>query len=129
MKIIIRTLVDITETGSRRGEDPIKSKQQANYNTTIQTAGFRANLIPGKCLMCFDEVNKIGFGHVFKGKHNYWELSLQVDYEEAITHEMLIGDFDLVPIVCGLQETAKFDKDVYRSQGKETNIVFEILDN
>lgn len=126
MKIIIKTLVDITETGARRGEDPIRSKQQANYNTTIQTAGFRANLLPGKCEKKSGSATKEGFGKNFKGVQSWWELNLKVEYEDAITLDMLLEDFDLVPIVSGLEETVKFDKDVYRTNGVETNIIFDI---
>lgn len=129
MKIVIKTLVDITETGARRGEDPVRSKQQDNYNTTIQTAGFRANLIPGKCQVLSEDIKDQGFGSRFKGKHNLWQLSLSLEYESAITLEMLQNDFDLVPFLSGLTETADFSKDVFRTKGAETNIVFELLND
>ena len=43
MRFIIHTLVDITETGSRRGEDPKQYRQQQNFLTVMQTIGLRVN--------------------------------------------------------------------------------------
>lgn len=125
MKIIIKTLVDITETGARRGEDPLRSKQQANYNTIIQTAGFRANLVPNKCVKHVSSLKDLNFGDFFKGNQSWWEISFHLDYAEAITDEMLINDFSLVPFISGLEETVKFEKDVFITLGSKKNIFFE----
>ena len=38
------TLVDITETGARRGEDPLAYRQQQNFLTVLQTIGLRTNI-------------------------------------------------------------------------------------
>lgn len=77
MKVVVKTLVDITETNARRGEHPIKSRQQDNYNTIIQTAGFRTNIVPGKSEKQKANIKDLGFGSKFKGKQNYWQFSSQ----------------------------------------------------
>lgn len=129
MKILIKTLVDITETGARRGADQIKSKQQDNYNTAIQTAGFRANLEPSSCKKHTGSIKYERFGNSFKGRHSWWELILHCEYTGAITEEMLIQDFNLVPISIGLEETAKFEQPVFKTNNVDCNIVFILLED
>ena len=130
MKIIIKTLVDISETGARRGTDPIKSKQQDNYNTAIQTAGFRANLEPKSCKKFFETIDGMGFGSDFKGTQAWWELSLYCEYKDAISEDLLIKDFDLVPIISGLEETSFFAQDIFRTtDAKQRNILFIISED
>ena len=46
MKIVVNTLVDITQTNARRGDEKFLVKQQANYMTIVQTVGLRVNPIP-----------------------------------------------------------------------------------
>jgi len=46
MKFTLTTVVDITETRARRGEDKKQVNQQANYNTMFQTIGLRVNVDP-----------------------------------------------------------------------------------
>ena len=45
MKFRIETLVDITETKARRqGNDKFAYKQEANFQTVLQTVGMRVNI-------------------------------------------------------------------------------------
>ena len=43
MRFTIHTLVDITETHARRGDDPKQHRQQQNFLTVLQTIGLRVN--------------------------------------------------------------------------------------
>ena len=70
MKFTLKTVVDITETKARRGENPKKVNQQANYNTMFQTLGLRINPEPIELRTEITDVNGIGFGNSIKGKQS-----------------------------------------------------------
>ena len=129
MRIMITTVVDITETNARRGDDKRHVNQQANYHTLIQTIGLRVNINPISCEQQVSNIDKFGFGSSIKGKQRYWEFMFEVDYEDALSLDMLVSDFDLVPIITGLDETAKITNNVFRTgHPNDTNIVFEIVE-
>jgi hypothetical protein len=116
MRIKLTTLVDITETGIRRGTDKVAVGQQNNYDTLVQVIGLRAN--PDDITVEKHEGTVPALG--YKGKQAYWEFTFQVP-DGSLTITDLQNDFALVPFVNELTETAKmklsiFDKD---------NIVFE----
>ena len=130
MKFRIQTLIDITETGARRQDNDKRAyKQQANFQTLLQTIGIRVNPYyensPG-----FEElsIGKIGFGDKYKGKHKVWTFNFYIEYEGGLDINMLTSDFDLIPIILGLEETIKADKALFRTSGSETNILFSIVD-
>ena len=128
MDFKLYTLVDITETGTHRGPDRIAVKQQANFNSVIQTVGMRANLVPQGVKQHSSSLSKLNFGSEYKGKHNYWEFSFSIDYG-ATSIEMLQEDFNLVPILNQLQETITIDPAIFVTKNNETcNIYFELLD-
>ena len=129
MKFILTTVVDITETNARRGDDKRLINQQANYHTLVQTIGLRVNINPISCSSQVSNIDKFGFGSNIKGKQRYWEFAFEVEYEDALTLEMLILDFDLVPIITELDETAKINNNIFRSNHpNDTNIVFKIIE-
>ena len=41
---------------------------------------------------------------------------------------MLTEDFDLIPIITGLNETIDTDKALFRTTGKDKNILFSVND-
>jgi hypothetical protein len=41
---------------------------------------------------------------------------------------MLTKDFDLIPIIIGLDETITTDKALFRTKGKDKNISFSLVD-
>ena len=60
---------------------------------------------------------------------NVWTFEFSIEYEGGLNVDMLKDDFDLVPFINGLTETAKFPVTVFRSKdSKLTNIIFEQLD-
>jgi len=128
MRFKLTTIIDITQTLARRGDIKKLVNQQANYNTMIQTIGLRVNITPEACTSNFRDISKLNFGSTIKGKHQCWEFLFNVEYEDALTLNMLELDFDLVPIITKLDDTATITNDIFRTKHpKDTNIVFEIV--
>ena len=129
MRFRLQTLIDITETGvQRQGNDKFAYKQQANFQTVLQTIGLRVNL-EYENSSSFEEIaiGKMSFGDKYKGKQMLWTFEFDVEYEDALTLDMLNEDFDLIPIITGLNETADIQQALFRTTPKERNIVFEQL--
>ena len=72
LNVILTTLVDITETKARRGDDKFKLNQQANYMTMIQTAGLRINPNPISLEKKLGNIKEFKFGSAFKDEQRYW---------------------------------------------------------
>ena len=130
MNFRLQTLIDITETGTRRqSQDKFAYKQEANFQTVLQTIGMRANL-DYENSPSFEEltIKKNTFSDKYIGKQMLWTFDFAVNYEGALTLEMLKSDFDLIPIITGLTETVQLDKALFRTAGKDKNIIFSIAD-
>jgi hypothetical protein len=128
MRFRIKTLFDITETRARKGDDSFKVKQQQNFLSVLNTIGLRVNPTYIK-EPSVETITLKGFGSDYKGKHSVWIYDFEVDYEGAMSIELLENDLDLVPIITGLDETVTFDVPVVRTRDKaKTNILFEQLD-
>lgn len=130
MKFKLLTLADITHTGaSRQMSNQISYKQEANFQTILQTIGLRANLEFEKS-PAIEEVtlSKIGFGDKYKGKQQVWSFEFDIPFEGAVTLEMLNNDFNLIPFIPGLTETVKFEQAIFRTTPQERNIIFSIIE-
>ena len=130
MKFRIQTLIDITETRARRqSEDKFAYKQEANFQTVLQTIGMRVN-IEYQNSPTFEEVSvgKMLFDDKYKGKQMLWTFDFDIEYEDALTLEMLEGDFDLIPIITGLNETIELNKALFKTTGKDVNTLFSVVD-
>ena len=130
MRFKLHTLVDITETNSRRGEDPVAYRQQQNYLTVMQTIGLRVNPTYVKAPTVIKEIpSKLGLGSAFKTKQNVWTYEFDIEYADAIDTQTLVNDFDLVPIITGLTDTAKFENSQFLTKNPDkSNIIFMLLD-
>ena len=130
MRFKLHTLVDITETNSRRGEDPVAYRQQQNYLTVMQTIGLRVNPTYVKAPIVIKEIpSKLGLGSAFKTKQNVWTYEFDIEYEGSLSVETLVNDFNLVPIITELTETAKFSQAQFISTNPDkNNIIFELSD-
>jgi hypothetical protein len=127
MKFRIKTLVDITETRARKGDDPQLVKQQANFMTLYNTIGLRTNATEFDITVSKEDAKT--FGSSFKGKKSVWTIEFYVEAEASLSVDMMLNDFDLVPFITDLTEDAKFDSSVFRTQDPaHTNIIFEQLD-
>jgi len=131
MKFIVHTIIDITQTRARRGEDHFLVNQQQNFMTFLQTLGLRANpTVKNPPSQKEISLTGMGFGTRYKGTHLVWTFEFDIEYEDALDLTMLIEDFDLVPIILGLNETAKIEKSVFRTKdNKERNIIFNLIND
>ena len=130
MRFIIHTLVDITETGSRRGEDPKQYRQQQNFLTVMQTIGLRVNpTYLGAPTVIKEVPSKLGLGTSFKTEQSVWKYTFDMEYDGALDVETLVNDFDLIPIITQLDETANFENAHFLTKNTAlTNITFQIDD-
>ena len=130
MRFKLYTLVDITETGARRGDDPKRYRQQQNFLTVMQTIGLRVNPTYVSNPQVIKEIpSKLGLGSEYKSKQSIWDYTFEIDYENALDVDTLTGDFDLVPIITELDETVKFKNAHFSTKNTAfKNIYFKIYD-
>jgi len=131
MKFKLYSLIDITQTDARRTDNDKRSyNQQSNFMTAINTIGLRANPEFTKAPTIINKgVGNMKFGKQYKGKQNVWEFEFEIPFEGALTVDMLIEDFDLIPVVSGLDETIDLENSVFRTQNQDyNNIFFEQID-
>lgn len=129
MKFKLYTLIDITETGARRGEDPLKVRQQQNFLTVVQTIGIRANPeITTSPVVEKLNLSKLNFGSEFKGTKPVWSLDFEFGLNQYHTIEQLIQDFDCVPIIGELTENIKPTNWVFRTTDDAQRNIFFVKD-
>jgi hypothetical protein len=123
----LQTLVDITETQEYRPSNgQVKYRQQQNYQTIINIIGLRANVIPRTNTMETSATTK--FGNFYKDKEKIWTFDFDIELENAVSIDMLLNDFDNIPIITGLEETAKIKNDLILTNGQYKNIIFTQID-
>lgn len=130
MRFRLTTLIDITKTGARKGEDPEKYKQQQNFLTVLQTISMRANPVidSDPAVIELESLSGQKFGNKYKGPNRVWSLDFEFESDGQHSLEMLMQDFDLVPFIADLSETAKFDVPVFITNDPKTkNVVFETV--
>lgn len=135
MRIVIKTLVDITKSGARRSDnDPTKIGQQNNFNTLQQIINLRS-LIEDNSDPAVETVDIDGmkFGSRFKGEHKVWSYEFTID-RDGVYHKNndIIGylkdDFQAVPVVGALTETIN-KPSVFKVTGNtDKNIIFQTFD-
>ena len=130
MKFTLETLVDITQTDARRTDGDTQAyHQQQNFLSILQTIGLRVNVNVTKKPVCEEKTIK-GFGSNFTGKQKVWTLPFEIEFEDAVSLQMLKDDFNLVPVITGLTESAQINKSVFRTKdSKDRNIIFKLVDN
>lgn len=131
MRFQLLTLIDITQTRARKGDDVFLQKQQQNYLTALQTISMRAN--PEiKMSPSFEDrdVKGLKFGTAYKGKHRVWKLNFNFEFDNSHSVDALNFDFNLVPIIKNLNETVNLKDAAFITGSPEfNNIVFVNLDN
>lgn len=128
------TLVDITATGIIRHRDDVELErnQQRNWETVLQCIGLRAQpqLIDGPHCNELDIDQDSIFGEYFYGtKQKVWIFSFGVEPTDVFLVDndsvgYLNKDFSQVPIICGLEETARFILPIFYPYGAIKNIYF-----
>jgi hypothetical protein len=127
------TLVDITATGVIRHtqDNEIRRNQQRNWETVLQCIGIKAQpqLIEGPyCKTVVIDETTI-FPEIHFGEQRVWFFSFGVEYEDVfMVNDDPVGALDeafaKVPIICGLEETARFMLPIFYPYGAIKNICF-----
>jgi hypothetical protein len=126
----IITLVDITRTRARRDEvDLIKRSQQANFDSLRQAIELRSNVDwnddPKK-------YNGVLPPETADGKASYWRWQFFVEREVVFESNgdpvaLLKQDLNGVPIIDGLEDTAKLDPPAIITQGQNINTWVNVI--
>ena len=129
MRFQLYTLIDITETGARKGDNEKKQKQQQNFLTVVQTISLRCNpIINHKPIIKNVAVDQFQFGSAVSGVHQVWTLDFEFE-TEAHSLELLEHDFDLVPVISELDETINLKTSAFFTKDTESkNIIFKKKD-
>ena len=119
----IVTLVDITRTNPSRSEtDQHKLKQQANFNSLLQSIGLRSNVT-----WIVDPKEHAGrLPALSTGKANHWIWIFDVEREDTFLKDgnpvgLLLEDLHGVPIIDGLNNTAIIDPAAFQTHGDNIN--------
>jgi hypothetical protein len=131
MRFQLLTLIDITQTRARKGDDSFLQKQQQNYLTALQTISMRANPEIRTSPTHEDkDIKGLGFGTAYKGKQRVWKLNFNFEFDNSHSVETLTFDFNLVPVIKNLNETIDLKDAAFITSSKElNNIVFVNLDD
>jgi hypothetical protein len=126
------TLVDITATKVTRfrPEVEFQRNQQRNWETTLQALGLRTQPLHITEPVCRTlEIDNSVFGDMYAGFHRVWMFSWAVDRDDIFLQDGdeiggLYRDFEQVPVITGLDETAKFILPIFHPYGAIKNIHF-----
>lgn len=120
-KFTLRTTVDITNHIKVSKENRIAYGQKQNFMTVINTIGLRVNpTIDDDPILVQDNKNF--------NDNKVWQLTFTIAFEGALTIDMMLNDFMLVPFIAELEETKDFKENVFLTKGADKNIVFETFD-
>jgi hypothetical protein len=118
------TLVDITRTNPSRSEtDQHMLKQQANFNTLLQSIGLRSNVT-----WITDPKEQVGrLPAPLEGKATHWVWTFDIEREDTFLKDgdpvgLLLEDLHGVPVIDGLNNTAIIDPAAFQTQGENINI-------
>ena len=119
------TLIDITETGVTKGAGDHRN-QQRNWETVLQLLGLKTQPLIVQSPVCFENENLdfFTFGDFYQGTHSVWAFQFRGERDDFYTIDQLEEDFEQVPVVLGLSETAKFMLPIFHSYGTLKNIYF-----
>jgi hypothetical protein len=124
MKFKLYTLVDITQSGERKGPNKVAVGQQTNWDTLIQVIGLRANPEPLSIIEKEENIKELQFGSNYKGKQKYWIFEFEMP-EGSTSIAALESDFNLIPFISKLTETFEDDIDIFvTNNDKRCNIFF-----
>jgi hypothetical protein len=119
------TLMDITSTTVTRGES-MQRHQQRNWESLLQALSLKTQievaLAPEK-VENFEIKKSNIFGNFYDQVQTVWAFGF---YSESniYTKELLIEDCDNIPMITGLEETARFMLPLTHTRGTLKNIHF-----
>ena len=119
------TLIDITPTHVTKGNDETRD-QQRNWETVLQVLGLKTQPLIIREPVCFagESLEHFQFGEFYQGLHNVWAFQFRGERDDFYTLDQLEEDFETVPIILGLEETARFMLPIFHTQGTLKNIYF-----
>lgn len=134
---VLVTLIDITETGELRGNSKQRN-QQRNWESVIQVLSLKTQptIIEGPVRiddMDFRQHKNIlqVFGEFYKelpGLQSLWAIKFNAELTDIYSIDQLYEDFEQVPVILGLDETARFMLPLFHSYGSLKNIHFFLSD-
>ena len=125
------SLVDITKTGVTRGVDSVERDQQRNYETILQAVGLITQPIELEPpVVTHAHMEWLEFGEFFQGENKVWVWQFAVEHSNIFQIGInpvgrLNEVFDQVPIICGLEETARFMLPIFYPYGTIKNVYFK----
>lgn len=134
------TLVDITPTGVLHSSptNELERNQQRNWETILQCIGLRTqpfNISQPELMVGIDGGNIVNmgftdFGDLYTGRHKVWTWKWSVEASDiyALNGKPLAGlynDFENIPVITCLTETARFILPVLHPYGSIKNIYFK----
>jgi hypothetical protein len=126
------SLVDITATGVTRGNDSHERNQQRNWETVLQCIGLRTQPQNIQLPEVFelDNINNLDFGDFYQGSQRVWVWAWTAEQTGIydLPNKPLGGlqqDFEQVPVVTYLTETARFMLPIFYPYGSIKNIYFK----
>ena len=126
------SLVDITSTGVIRSQDAdaIERNQQRNWETVIQCMGLRTQPHNIQAPVAVDmELDRFEFGDFYSGVQRVWTWTWIVESSGVYDTDKPLGgllqDFEQVPVVTGLTETARFMLPICYPYGTIKNVYFK----
>lgn len=119
------TLIDITATGITKGQSNARD-QQRNWETVLQVLGLKTQPLVIKHPVCWqnEDLAYLDFGEFYEGTHSVWGFQFRGERDDFYTLDQLHEDFDQVPVILGLDETARFMLPIFHTQGTLKNIYF-----
>lgn len=129
----VYSLVDITSTGVTRfsPEQEKERNQQRNWETLLQVFSLRAQPITIQGPVKTDlEVGYLDFGSMYEGRHQVWVACIGIEHVDVYKEgdnpvAGLESDFEQVPVITGLDETARFMLPIFYTHGAIKNIYFK----
>lgn len=132
------TLVDITATGVTRNtksDDQLERNQHRNWETVVQCLGLRTQPQHIQPPTWADvDVEVFDFGDMYTGTHRTWTWTWAIEgtgiYD--LPRKPLGGlqqDFEQVPVISYLTETARFMLPIFYPYGSIKNIYFKQINN
>jgi hypothetical protein len=126
------SLVDITATRVIRSQnsDDLKRNQQRNWETVLQCMGLRTQALYIDAPTVHEiDLEYCNFGEFYSGVHKVWMWKWSTESSEVydLPGEPLAGlhrDFEQVPVITGLSETAAFMLPIFHPYGAIKNIYF-----
>ncbi|CAB4221446.1 hypothetical protein UFOVP1636_309 [uncultured Caudovirales phage] len=131
------TLVDVTDTGVYRSDlNQLRRNQQRNWETVLQVLGLRTqpmDIVSAQTSTQVD-LSLYKFGKSFTGLQNCWQFVFCVEQQDIFGDinnptNLFAHDFNSIPIIINLTESAKLDLPLFQTNGEFKNIYFEVYSN